>query len=244
MPAGSILVADDGFVYFVSGQTNGGQAIFSAPVAGGETSRIFEVVGQPIGNLALDAGALYFAVLQTLDKPGSIHRMQDRVDQVIADAQPANSGLAIDSTFAYFSFTSLNGNDHGIKRVDKTGQGTASTLLATNLVPITVRVDSQHVYYRDQNGVIFAAAKDGSESHVVSGNSGRAFLIDFDVNAFVVYWLWTDPTPGPHGLFRSNADGTGFAGLDTASDNNWADPRVDDTAAYYWHDSSLMKRLK
>ena len=46
-----------------------------------------------------------------------------------------------------------------------------------------------------------------------------------------------------HGPFVKH-HGTGFAGLDTASDNNWAGPRVDDTAAYYWHDSSLMKRLK
>ena len=152
----------------------------------------------------------------------------------------------MDSDFAYFTFVALNDSpDRGIRRVDKLGRGPASTLITTSQVPLRVRVDSQNVYYRDDDGVVCAAAKDGSGNHMVFGNPGRAFLIDFDVNAFQVFWLWTDATRGgTEGLFRANADGSGFTALDTAGDNNWSGPRVDATAVFYWHNSSLMKRLK
>ena len=61
----------------------------------------------------------------------------------------------MDSDFAYFTFVALNDSpDRGIRRVDKLGRGPASTLITTSQVPLRVRVDSQNVYYRDQNGVV------------------------------------------------------------------------------------------
>jgi hypothetical protein len=241
--AGFQMVADDAFLYFVSGSV-GGQIIVSVPVGGGAPSTIFSAAGHSIGKLALDSGALYFPVTQNLTEPGSIHRMENRVDRVIASGQPANAGLAVDSGSVYFTFVSPNDRDEsGIKRVDKSG-GPVTTLVTADEVPITVRADSRNVYYRDDNGVIFAVNKDGSGRHVVSGNPGRAFLVDFDVNAFVVWWMWTGPGPGPQGLFRANADGSGFAAVDTSSDQRLIGPRVDDTAVYYWQDDTLLKRLK
>src|SRR3954463_23723 len=237
------MVADDAFLYFVSSGTVGGQSVFSVPVGGGTASTIFSVAGHPIGNLVLDNGALFFPVLQTLSEPGSIHRMENRVDRVLAAGQPANAGLAVDSGSVYFTYVSLNGSDRGIKRMDKSG-GPVTTLVTADAVPITLRADFRNVYYRDDNGVIFALNKDGSGRHVVSGNAGRAFRIDFDVNASVVWWMWTGPNSDPHGLFRGNADGSGFTAVDTASDNDWAGPLVDDTAVYYWHQGALVKRLK
>jgi hypothetical protein len=239
--AGNAMIADDGFVYFSNPVGIRGQAIFSVPVGGGTPSMIFFFNDslQGIGALALDQGALYFAV------GGSIHRMQDRVDQVIANAVGAfSSSLAVDSGFVYFTFAS-NGF-RGIARVDKHGGGTASRLVVPSAEPITVRVDSQNLYWRDADGTVFAAGKDGSASRKVSGNPGTSFLRDFDVNASVVWWIWAgDPNLVPQGLFRANPDGSGFGGVDTASDTDWAaGPRVDDTAAYYFHNRSLMKHLK
>jgi hypothetical protein len=66
------------------------------------------------------------------------------------------------------------------------------------------------------------------------------------VNASVVWWTWTDSTVAANnGLFRANADGSGFAAVDTGSDPTvWSGPRVDDTAVYYFHAGALLKRLK
>jgi hypothetical protein len=242
------MVADDGFLYFtgtVGPRAN--SAIFSVPVDGGAESTIF-LVGNPdqaIGNLALDQGALYFTVGQSFRGPRSIHRMQDRVDQVIADATDATgSGLAVDSQFVYFTFASNGSN--GIARMDKHGGGTASPLVVQSAQPITLRVDSQNLYWRNVDGAIFAAAKDGSAVRKISDNSGTSFVLDFDVNGSVVWWLWVGlRNVGPQGLFRANPDGSGFTGVDTTSGLGWdAGPRVDDTAVYYFHRLSLMKRLK
>jgi len=238
------IVADDAFVYFAGYDNPRGPTISSVPVGGGEVSTIFflEKPDSEIGSLALDQGALYFAVGNRTSGPEAIHRMQDRVDQVIAAGVPITNGLAVDSQFVYFAFFSNEGT--GIARVDK-GGGTPSTVVVGDAVPFAVRADSRNLYWRNKDG-IFAAAKDGAGVHKVSGNPSTSFLRDFDVNASVVWWIWVaDPPGGPMGLFRADADGSGFTAVDTSSEGNWnAGPRVDDKAAYYWHMNSLMKRLK
>jgi hypothetical protein len=239
------MVADDGFVYFLTqDNTSATQALFSAPVSGGESSKIFEVSSQSIGQLVLDNGALYFPVVGTPAKPGSIHRMQNRVDQVIAANEPANDGLAVDASFAYYTFVTPDRSQQGIRRIDKLGRGPVSALFTSATTPSRLRVDSQHVYYRDRNGAIFAVAKDGSEGHLVSGNTGRTTVTDFDINAFVVFWPWFEGTSQPDGIFRANADGSGFAAVDLGNGDKWAGPRVDDTAMFYLHNFALMKRMK
>jgi pantothenate kinase len=114
--------------------------------------------------------------------------------------------------------------------------------------PLALRVDSQSIYWRDDFGQIFAAAKDGSGIHKVSGNANRSSVFGFDVNGSVVWWMWvaTSSTTDPQGLFRANADGSGFTAVDTAvGDFKYqGGPLVDDTAIYYWHNFTLLKRLK
>src|SRR3954468_14284104 len=242
--AANNIVADDAFVYFAGYQNPRAPTVSSVPVGGGDVSTIFflEDAESVVGSLALDQGALYFTVRKITGGPETIHRMQDRVDQVIAAGVPTTAGLAVDSQFVYFAFFSKEGN--GIARVDKRG-GTPFTVVLQDAGPLVVRVDSQNLYWRNGDG-IFAAAKDGAGAHRVSGNPGTSFLHDFEVNASVVWWIWLyDPPLGPKGLFRANSDGSEFTPVDTASEDNWgAGPRVDDTAAYYWHMNSLMKRLK
>ncbi len=233
------IVADDAFVYWTDST-----GLYSAPVEGGSGSLLATGV---IGRLALDeVGALYWVSIRTSFRGGSLHRMQNRVDSVIASGQNQNSGVAVDSTFAYFTSGILNGGDPAIRRVPRTG-GTVETLATTASDPAAVRVDSQNVYYRETSGAVWALSKSGGQPRLLSGRNGSSvnFLgSDLDVNASVVWWMWGDASTAPKGLFRANADGTGWTGVDTGNDFGWSGPRVDDMAAYYFHAGALLKRLK
>ena len=234
---GHHMVADDAFVYWTDTF-----ALFSAPVQGGPVS----VLATPsrIGALALDEGALYWIIPPSGTTTGSVHRMQNRIDVVIATNE-ANWGIAVDSTHAYFTSGSLDPSAPGaIRRVPKLG-GTVETLVNTSTTVLTVRVDSQNVYYRDSNGSVWGAAKSGGPPHLVStGNAGRSGSDELDVNAFVAWWIWNGGFGGQPGLYRANADGTGWTAVETSSDSTWFGPRVDDTAVYYFHGGTLIKRLK
>jgi len=102
-----------------------------------------------------------------------------------------------------------------------------------------VRVDSQNVYYRDDDGVVFAAAKDGRETTWSSATPDAPSdrLRRERVQVFCC------------GRSRGARSSSGqrrrqrFTALDTAGDTTGV-ARVDATAVFYWHNSSLMKRLK
>jgi len=234
------IVADDGFVYWTDGA-----GIYSAPVEGGTGSLL--ATGN-IGRLALDElGALYWVLVRDFQGgKGSLHRMQNRTDAVIASGQNQNFGVAVDATHAYFTCSSSDGADQAIRRVPRTG-GSVETVVATSAQPLAVRVDPQNVYFRDLNGVVWSRSKSGGTLRQLSSpNGSNAFIsnTELDVNASVVWWIWGDGTNRPKGLFRALADGTGWTGVDTGSDFNWFGPRVDDTAVYYFHAGALLKRLK
>jgi hypothetical protein len=236
----NFIVADDGFVYWT---TNGD--IYSAPVGGGPASLLSSGIA---GRLALDElGALYWVSLRTTTTPGSVHRMQDRIDAVIAAGQDTNSGVAVDATYAYFTTSSLDGVTNEVRRVPRMG-GTVERLVSTGNTPAAaVRVDSQNLYYRDYSGDVWAAAKGGGSPRILStGNHSQFHVtnIDLDANAFVVWWTWNDSPSAVQGLFRANADGSGWTAVETSSDATWGGPRVDDTAVYYFHGGALIKRLK
>jgi hypothetical protein len=234
------LVADDGFVYWTDGF-----GIYSAPVEGGTGSLL--ATGN-IGRLALDEfGALYWIQIRDFQGgKGALHRMQNRVDAVIASGQNQNLGVAVDATHAYFTCSSADGTDQAIRRVPKSG-GTVEMVIATSVQPLAVRVDPQNVYFRDLNGAVWSRSKSGGTLRQLStpnGSSSFVSVAEIDVNASVVWWIWGDGSNRPKGLFRSQADGTGWTGVDTANDFSWFGPRVDDTAAYYFHAGALLKRLK
>jgi len=69
-------------------------------------------------------------------------------------------------------------------------------------------------------------------------------FVDLDVNASVAWWTWTDFVNGTRGLFRANADGTGWTAVEKDNSTVWFGPRVDDTAVYYFRSGALLKRLK
>jgi hypothetical protein len=66
-----------------------------------------------------------------------------------------------------------------------------------------------------------------------------------DVSGFVAYWNWTrGEVDRPFGIFRANADGTGFAAVVTDQALSWGAIRVDDVAIYYEHGGAIIRRLK
>ena len=67
--------------------------------------------------------------------------------------------------------------------------------------------------------------------------------MEVEVNASVVYWNWIGGT-APYGIFRANADGSGFRTVDSSNDSSWYGLRVNDTAVYYWHRGAIIRRLK
>lgn len=235
------MVADDAFLYWSSGNS-----LLSVPAAGGGASVLAD--GFPVGRLALDSdGALYW-VRPGPDSDGSIHRMQDRVDKVLATRQDANGGIAVDATHAYFTTLAFPGGARSIRRVSKTG-GTVEVLIIPTDPAISTRVDSQNVYYQESNGAVWAWSKSGGTPRLLSSaNGSQGFpnnAIDLDVNASVVWWIWVDFTGRtPNGLFNARPDGTAFTTVDAGSDVQWSGPRVDDTAAYYFHGGALLRRLK
>ena len=75
-----------------------------------------------------------------------------------------------------------------------------------------------------------------------SGDSTYSIL-EVEVNASVAYWNWSNGA-SPYGIFRSNADGSGFATVDSADDRDWYGVRVDDVAVYHYHHGAIIRRLK
>jgi hypothetical protein len=233
----SAMVADDSYLYWTD-QYN----LYSAPVGGGQVAQLAS--GFPIGKLVLDeVGALYWTAGVASNSNGSVHRMQDRGDTVLAADQHPTGALAVDSTWLYFADYDGMGS---VRRVPRKG-GTLETLVACdqNCSPSAIRVDVNNVYFRDQNGNVFARGKaDGILRTISTGNgSGYTYSPELDVNASLVYWNWTGGN-APYGIFRANPDGTGFRAVDTSNDSAWSALRVDDNAIYYFHGGALIRRLK
>lgn len=233
------IVADDAFVYWTDGS-----AIYSAPVGGGDASQL--ATGN-VGRLALDDfGALYWIYVRSSSQNGALHRMQNRVDAVLASGQNQNSAVAVDATFAYFTTSSIVGTGRAVRRVPLAG-GTVETVVSTNADPMAIKVDFQNLYYRESTGAVWAVAKTGGTPRLLStGNaaSNTVPFVDLDVNASVAWWTWTDFVNGTRGLFRANADGTGWTAVEKDNSTVWFGPRVDDTAVYYFRSGALLKRLK
>jgi len=233
------LVADDGFVYW-----HDGFALYSAPVAGGPASQLS--ISPGFGKLALDErGALYWVDVVGPDR--KVHRMENRIETILASGQQTAGGIAVDPAFVYYSDAGAPPAGGAIKRVPRTG-GAVETVANTSAEVVAVRLDPGNVYFRDTTGAVFAMAKAGGAARILSGpNTGTSTgPLDLDANAGVVWWTWMDTTNGAtKGLFHANPDGSGFTAVETGSDLTvWSGPRVDDTAVFYFHAGALLKRLK
>ena len=237
------LVADDGFVYW-----HDGNALYSAPVTGaGDQPASQLTTGPAFGRLALGSdGSLYWVDVADTTRKGSVHRMQDRNETILASDQDPIGAIAVDSSFVYYSNAGGPGVGGLIKRVPTAG-GTVETFAPTAAQVVALRVDPQNIYFRDETGAVFSLPKTGGAPRRLSANTGAVTgPLDIDANASVVWWTWMDSSnSASKGLFHANADGSGFTAVDTGSDLTvWSGPRVDDTAVFYFHAGALLKRLK
>jgi len=241
------MVADDAYLYWTDSSN-----LYSTPVGGGQVALLF--TGTSIGKLALDeVGALYWTVgASSGTNTGSVHRMQDRADTVLAKGQNPMGALAVDASHVYF--TDYGSDGGAIRRVPREG-GTLGGVFycGSGCYPQAVRLDPQNVYFRlgysgasSSNGHVQVMSKTDFKVRVLSsdnGNGGYVYGMEVEVNASVAYWNWTSGS-SPYGIFRANADGAGFHAVDTSNDGSWLGLRVDGVAVYYWHSGAVIRRLK
>ncbi len=236
------IVADDSYLYWTDSSS-----IYSTPVGGGQVALL--ATGNSIGRLALDdTGALYWTVSST----GTVHRMMNRSDTVLASGQNPLGVVAVDANHLYFA---SYGSDGGaIRRVSRKGGAVESVFsCGTYCYPQALRLDPDNLYFRlyyattaSTNGHVQAMSKSDFTVRVLSDGNGSGayqYSMDLDVNASVVYWNWVGGN-GPYGIFRANADGSGFKAVDSSNDWSWYGVRVDDSAVYYWHAGAIIRRLK
>ena len=242
----SLMVADDSDLYWTDGSV-----LHSTPVGGGDVAVLF--TGSLIGELALDdSGALYWPVSDA-DTVGTVHRMQNGAETTIASGQtPVSLALAVDATHVYFG--DYTGRKGSIRRVLRKGGTVESVFSCGSRYAKAIRLDSDNVYFRlsddgfpsTNSGHVQALSKSDFKVRTLSGGNGDdgfQILMEVEVNASVVYWNWIGGT-APYGIFRANADGSGFRTVDSSNDSSWYGLRVDDTAVYYWHRGAIIRRLK
>lgn len=234
------MVADDAFLYWTDTMF-----LYSVPVGGGDASLLHTEPLLSIGQLALDeTGALYYGTARGLGNNGAVHRMQNRVDTVLASGQNVGS-IAVDATHVYYVDGSLG--IPSLRRVPRNGGAVETIYSCGNSCFLqALAVDSANVYFRlGRTGQVQALSKSDFSVRTLSGGGIGAAQgwMEIAVNASVVYWNWLGGAP--YGIFSANADGTGLTAIDTSSsDSSWAGPRVDDTALYYAHGGAIIRRLK
>lgn len=233
------IVAGDDYVYWTDGNN-----LYSMPAGGGAVSPLASA--QWIGNLALDEqGALYWTSGSSWQS-GAVHRMQDRADTVLASGQYPTA-LAVDARWAWFA--SKQGSQDGIiRRVPRGGGAVEDVADCQTCYPVVLRVDPTNFYYRTANGDTWTRGKESGTPILLStkngvNQAGWQNYVDLQVNAGVAWWNWSAYNSS-NGIFRANADGTGWTAVDSGTDQGWGALRVDDTAAYYFHSGALIKRLK
>jgi hypothetical protein len=167
---------------------------------------------------------------------------------VLAKDVDPSYGITIHGTDVYFSDVGIS--QISIKRVPKAGGDVAVVLTAaseTGYGFFALRADSENLYYRDQQGSVYARNKANGSTVTIAAGSG----LDLDVNASVVYWnndWWNprdnpDPSPAP-GILRANADGSEVRYVDSSKLVGWSSPRVDEQHLFYVRNGVVVRRSK
>ena len=238
----STMVADEAFIYWSNGSD-----ILSSPTTGGQASHVFTATS--VGPLVIDErGAVYWAANDSPD--GSIFRLRDGVGSQLAKDQQPGGAIAVDATHVYY----YSESDSGVlRRVPRDGGPVEKVFSCAGCYIRTIRVDPQNIYFRswtapcDSNdGFVHVLSKsDFSARAILTGNGGGDCLYygAMDVNSSVVYWAWEEGAT-PYGIFRANADGSGFAAIETDDHSGWPSVFVDDQAIYYSRRREFVRRLK
>jgi hypothetical protein len=143
------IVVTGGYVYYIEGGTNGNfGTVQRIPVSGGTPTTIISGLNQANG-LVLDATNVYVISAGSGSTTGSILRapLAGGTPTTILSGQQGNTlrGLAIDGTYAYFTyaFTAPGGS---IARVPLTG-GTPTTIVSGIAGPESIAVNGSCLYY-------------------------------------------------------------------------------------------------
>jgi len=234
------IVADDNYVYWTNWD-----AIYRAPAAGGSSKQLFRAGG--VREIAVDGDRVFWAQqagwygFTAGIYVGSVSAAT--VTALVTTSALPSGGIAIDAQNVWWT------DQHGIGRVPRSGGPSDMPIQCGTCIPLTVKVDFDNVYVRNFDGETWSRAKAGGDFHQLdAGNPRGNFIfqpVELDVNAKVAYWTWRDAGGGGNqGLFRANADGSGWTALEKSADTYWSGPRVDDKYIFYFHAGALYRRLK
>jgi hypothetical protein len=235
----AIMAADDAYVYL-----SDNYSISRVPVTGGNAQVLYS--GYYIGRIELDGATIYWtqspgyygtgtAGIYSMGTSGGAARL------VVAVHSPF--AVAVDSQYLYW--TDKDG-DGFIRRLRKVGGPTETMIDCGACTPAALRVDSANIYYRNTDGDGWSRAKGGGDFHkLTTGNPGASNVwgVNLEVNASVAYWTWLQ-YQATDGVFSARADGTGWTAIDTAQDESWSRPVVDDKYIFYFHAGALYRRFK
>jgi len=200
--------------------------------------------GASIGKLALDeVGALYWTVSASSGaEHGLGHRMQDRADTVLAKGQNPIGAVAVDASHVYFH--GLREQRGAIRRVPREG-GTVEECFRCDPAAMRRRCGSTRERLLPRRLFRQLIEQRPCASHEQDRLQGaralerqwqrRVLLRNGGGRERVGRLLELDGDSSPYGIFRANADGTGFRAVDSSNDRSWLALRVDDVAVYYWH---------
>ncbi|MCA1825426.1 MAG: hypothetical protein LC689_00620 [Myxococcales bacterium] len=235
--ANKMFVADDSYVYW-----SDWSGIYRAPASGGASQRLF--TRSSVNAIAVDGDRLFWTEMPYYaGGVGAVYSGSTSGGAVmqLTSANPTG-GLAVDSQNVYWT------DQHEIGRVSRAGGASQFPIQCGGCVPWVVRLDFDTIYYRNLDGDTWARGKAGGDFHQLNtGNprSNNLTHVDLDVNAKVGYWPWNDFTGNSrNGLFKANADGSGWTAIQTSSDALWYSVRVDDNYIFYIHTGGLYRRLK
>jgi hypothetical protein len=246
------MVADDRYVYWTDDYW-----IYRAPVDGGRLAMPLYRSGA-WRTLALDGERLYWTTVDDVFAGSFVvggvwtGRTAGGMPTRLAMGNDPNGGVAVDDQYVYWTGRSepLGTGSGAINRVPKTGGAVDSPIQCGPCVPIVVRVDSQNIYYRNNDGDTWARAKSGGDFIKLSSGNPRqrysnAYSHGLDVYGSVAYFDWNDTTRSAgQGLFRSNIDGSDWTAIETSSDTTWSGPLADEKYIYYYHAGAYYRRLK
>ena len=233
------IVADDSYVYWTNWD-----AIYRTPVTGGSAQQLFR--GGGVTGIAVDGDRVFWAQTEWYGLTPGIFTGSSSggaaTALVTTNSHPSGA-IAIDSQNVWWT------DQHGIGRVPRNGGPSDMPVQCGTCVPLAVKVDFDNLYYRNVDGDTWSRAKAGGDFHQLNtGNPRGNFIfgpLELDVNAKVAYWTWRDGGGGSNqGLFRANADGSGWTAIEKSADTYWYGPRVDDNYIFYMHAGALYRRLK
>ena len=241
----SYIVADDAYVYWTDLDN-----IYRAPAGGGPRQRLYS--GYLIASFALDGNTLYWPTSphwldNNTHQSGGIHAgAADGTREVWLSTNAVPSG-SVDFDAQYIYWTDADA--HGIGRIPKQGGAEAWPIRCGDCLPGVVRVDFDNIYYRNDDGDTWAFSKATSAFTQLNTGEPRNNLVyrplDLDVNARVAYWTWHDGTgSNMQGLFRANADGSGWTPIESGYDREYHGVRVDDKYVFYTHHGVIYRRFK